>query len=73
LNFKDKLVQTFEDAKDSVNEALHRSEANAEQAKRDVAGEEMTPAEHASSMMNQAKNNVQADIDKTKRDLRNDE
>ncbi len=71
----DKAVDNARDAianvKDAANEAMHRSTAEAEQTKRDVAGELMTGGETAGSMLNQAKNSVQADIDAAKRDVRN--
>jgi hypothetical protein len=54
-----------------VNEATHRSTAEAEQTKRDVAGDQMTVGENAGSVLNQAKNSVQADMDAAKRDVRN--
>jgi hypothetical protein len=70
MGLKDELNKTIDDVKDAVHEGGHRSEAQAEQAKRDVAGDDMTASEKAASMANQAKNTVQADYDKTKRDLR---
>jgi hypothetical protein len=70
-----KAVDNAKDAvanvKDTVNEATHRSTAEAEQAKRDVAGDQMTVGENAGSMLNQAKNSVQADMDAAKREARN--
>jgi hypothetical protein len=71
----DKVVDKAKDAvanvKDATNEALHRGAAEAEQTKRDVAGDQMTVGENAGSMLNQAKNSVQADIDAAKREVRN--
>lgn len=71
----DKVVDKAKDAvanvKDAANEAAHRSAAEAEQTKRDVAGDQLTVGENASSMVNQAKNSVQANIDAAKRDVRN--
>ena len=71
----DKVVDKAKDAvanvKDAANEATHRGAAEAEQTKRDVAGDQMTVREKADSMVNQAKNSVQADIDAAKREVRN--
>jgi hypothetical protein len=71
----DKIVDKAKDAvanvKDAASEASHRSAAEAEQTKRDVAGDQMTVGENVGSMFNQAKNSVQADTDAAKRDVRN--
>jgi hypothetical protein len=66
----DNVKDTVENVKDAASEAKHRGAAEAEQQKRDVAGDEMTTGEKASSLINQAKNTVQGDIDATKRDVR---
>lgn len=65
------VKQGADNVKDSVSETGHRSAADGEQAKRDAAGDQMTPGEKAGSMFNQAKENVQADADAGKRDVRN--
>ncbi len=70
-NIKDAAGKTIDNAKDTVNEASHKGAAESEQAKRDVAGDQMTTSEKAGSMLNQAKNSVQGDVDATKRDVRN--
>jgi hypothetical protein len=70
MGLKEDIVKGVEDVKDSVNEAVHRGNANAEQAKRDVAGDQMTVGEKVGSAVNQAKENVQAEYDHTKRDVR---
>jgi hypothetical protein len=71
----DKVVDKAKDAianvQDAANEAAHRSAADAEQTKRDVAGDQMTVGENAGSMLNQAKNSAEADIDAAKRAVRN--
>jgi hypothetical protein len=59
-----------EDVKDRVSEASHRGAAEGEQAKRDVAGDTMTPGEQAGSVLNQGVENVEAGIDHAKRDVR---
>jgi hypothetical protein len=71
----DNVVDAVKDAaanvKDAASEATHRSVAEGEQAKRDVAGDQMTAGEKVGSMFNQAKNSTQADIDAAKQDVRN--
>ena len=58
------------DLHDAVKEEWHKGEADAEHAKRDAAGDAMTPGEYAGSMLNEAGSNAQAGIDRAKRDLR---
>ena len=67
----DKLKDAVENVKDAVSEGIHRATAQVEQQKREVAGDEMTTGEKASSMIKQEKQTVQADIDAMKRDDRN--
>ena len=67
----DGATHAIDNAKDAVSEAGHRSAAEAEHAKRDVAGEQMTTSEKIGSVVNQTKHTVQADIDASKRDVRN--
>ena len=67
----DSVKDPVDNVRDGVSEAGHRSQANAEQEKRNLAGDEMTTGEKAKSMFNQGKNDVQAEYDKTKRDVRN--
>ena len=71
MSFERDIDKTAKDVRDSVDELGHRTNANLEQTKRDVAGDAMTPGEKAKSMTNQAKNQVQADLDRAKRDIRN--
>ena len=58
------------DVKDFVSEAGHRGAAESEQAKRDVAGDTMTPGEHVGSVLNQGKENLEAGVDHAKREVR---
>jgi hypothetical protein len=67
---KDAFKHGAENVKDAVNEARHRGEAEGEQAKRDLAGDTLTPGEYAGSVVNQAVNSTQADISHAKRDIR---
>lgn len=66
----DNIKNVAEDVKDKVNEAGHRSTAEAEQARRDAAGDTMSPGEKAGSLLNQTKNSVQAEMDRAKQDAR---
>ena len=59
-----------EDVKDFVSEAGHRGAAESEQAKRDVAGDTMTPGEQVGSVLNQGKESLEAGVDHAKRDVR---
>ena len=66
----DAVEDTVKNVRDTVNEASHRNEAEAEHEKRQVAGDVMTPREKADSILNEGKNRVQAEWDKTKKDVR---
>ncbi len=70
MGLKDAFDKMGKDVKDTVNETGHRSAAEGEQAKRDVAGRDMTVGENVNSMANQAKENIQADTSATKREAR---
>ncbi len=67
----DGVKKGAENVKDSVSEAGHRSAAEGEQTKRDIAGDQMTTTEKIGSTLNQGKENVQAETDAAKRDVRN--
>jgi len=67
----DAVKKTADNVRDSLHEAGHRSSAEAERAKRDALGDEMTPGEKAGSALNEAKNRVQAEIDAGKQRIRN--
>ncbi|MBV9149736.1 MAG: hypothetical protein JO024_07715 [Candidatus Eremiobacteraeota bacterium] len=66
----DAIEDTVKDVRDSVNEASHRSEADAEKEKRNALGDAMTPGEKAGSLLNEGKNRLEAEWDKTKQDVR---
>jgi hypothetical protein len=66
----DTIKDAAKNAKDVITEAGHRSAAQGEQIKRDVAGDEMSASEKAGSMANQAKESVLAEVDRAKRGLR---
>ena len=66
----DKIKDTVRNAKDTIDEAMHRSTAEAEHMRRDVDGENMTTEEKLTSMANEAKHRTEAEIDKAKREVR---
>ncbi|HEY1680516.1 MAG TPA: hypothetical protein VGF98_02605 [Candidatus Tumulicola sp.] len=70
MGLKDEIVKGVKDVKDAIAEATHRSNAEAEQVKRDVAGDQMTPGEKVGSVANQVKESTQASYDEAKRNVR---
>jgi hypothetical protein len=70
MGLKDDIVKGVKDVKDSITEATHRSNAEAEQVKRDVAGDQMTTGEKVGSVANQVKESAQANYDEAKRNVR---
>lgn len=66
----DAIKKGVHDVEDRISEATHKSNADAEQAKRDVAGDTMTTGEKVDSVVNQGVENVQAGYAATKRDVR---
>jgi len=67
----DVVKGTVDDVRDTVHEASHRTQADAERARRET-DENMTPEERAKSMANEAKNRVQANVDAAKRNIRHE-
>jgi hypothetical protein len=70
MSIRHDIDKTVKDVKDAFNEGKHRGIADAEQASRDAAGDEMTAGEKADSMLNQAKHSVAAEVDRAKRKAR---
>jgi F0F1-type ATP synthase membrane subunit b/b' len=70
MGLKDDTTKALENTKDRLSEGGHDAVANAEQAKRDLVGDELTPDEVAGSKLNQAKNEIQAGVDRAKREIR---
>lgn len=66
----DELKKGAKNVKDAVTEAGHRSAAEGERAKREVAGDALTPSEKAGSVANEAKEDVLAGVDHLKRKAR---
>jgi hypothetical protein len=70
MSIQNDLKNTVGAVKDTLSEAGHKSAAEAEHARRDVAGDTMTTGEKIGSVANEAKNNVQAGIDHSKVEAR---
>lgn len=64
------VKKAVDDAKDALREVKHRTEADIEHAKRDVAGDEMTTGEKVKSFVKEDVENTKADVDKAKREIR---
>ncbi len=71
MDIKKNVQDTVKNARDAASEVLHRSTADAEHARRDVDGDEMTTGEKIASVGNEVKNRTQAEIDHAKRQVRN--
>jgi hypothetical protein len=70
MSIKDDIKNAVGAVKDSFSEAGHKSAAEAEHERRDLAGDTMTPGEQVGSIANEAKNNVQAGVDHAKVEAR---
>lgn len=70
MSIKDDLKNMVGAVKDTLSEAGHKSEAEAERSHREVAGDTMTTGEKVSSVANEATNNVQGGIDHAKAEAR---
>jgi hypothetical protein len=70
MSMKDDLKNAVGAVKDSFSEAGHKSAADAEHVRRDVAGDTMTTGEKVGSVANEGKNNIQAGIDHAKVEAR---
>jgi hypothetical protein len=71
MGLKEDLKKTVDNVKDAFNEAGHKVNAENEQAKRDLAGDALTPAETVKSVANQAKEESLAGMDRAKQAIRN--
>lgn len=70
MDIKKSVKDTIDNTRDATREALHRSTADAERARRDIDGDDMTATDKLKSVGNEVKNRTQAEIDKTKREVR---
>jgi hypothetical protein len=69
-NVKHGFKHAAADVKDAANEVKHRSEADAEKTKRDVAGDQLTPGEYAGSVVKESVSRTKAGVDQAKRNVR---
>jgi hypothetical protein len=70
MNIAKKVRDTVDNARDSMKETMHRSTADAEQARREATGGTMTPGDEIASVANEVKNRVEAVGHKVRRELR---
>ncbi len=66
----DKISKAIDDVADTVKEGVHRTAAEGERAKRDVAGDTMTPGERAGSVINEAGDELKAGVERARRNVR---
>ncbi len=64
------LGDIINNVKDTINEGGHKSAAEGEQAKRDVAGDQMSVGDKAKSMLNQTVESAKGETAAAKRDVR---
>ncbi len=70
MGLMDGIKKTVDQAADKLSEAGHKTNAEAEHASRDVAGDAMTPGDKLGSMAKEGKENVLGGVDHAKRDIR---
>jgi gas vesicle protein len=70
VSFKETAKKAIDDVDDAVHEIGHRGAAEAERAKREAAGDNMTLGEKTQSVVNEGSNRVAAEVDRVKRDVR---
>ncbi len=66
----DAVKHAVDDTKDALHEAGHRTAADAEKARRDALGGEMTPGEKVDSVAHEITDRAKAKVDEAKRKLR---
>jgi hypothetical protein len=66
----DAIKRTADDVRDAIHEGWHRTEADAEEARRDNLGDELPAPEKAKSVLREVKERTQAEIDAAKREVR---
>ncbi len=70
MGLMDGIKKAVDNVADAVSEAGHKTNAEAEHATRDVAGDAMTPGEKLGSVVNEGKENLLGGVDHAKRDVR---
>jgi len=72
MSLKDNLEKAVDNVKDAFKEGEHRGAAEGERAKRDVAGDAMTPGEKLGSAVKEAGHDLAGDAHAARRDLRDE-
>ncbi len=70
MGLMDGIKKTVDNVTDKLSEAGHKTNAEAEHASRDVAGDAMTPGEKMGSVVNEGKEDLLAGVDHAKVDVR---
>lgn len=70
MSIKHEIDKTARDVKDATSETYHRTAADAEKARREAEGDEMTSGEKLESVADEAKHRVHAGADAAKRSIR---
>ena len=70
MGLLDGIKKAVDNVADAVSEAGHKTAAEGEHAKRDVAGDAMTPGENVKSIVNEGKENLLGGVDHAKREVR---
>ncbi|GAC1310032.1 MAG: hypothetical protein NVS2B3_17210 [Vulcanimicrobiaceae bacterium] len=70
MGLMDGIKKAVDNVADSLSEAGHKTNAEAEHASREVAGDTMTPGEKLGSAFNEGKENLLGGVDHAKRDVR---
>jgi hypothetical protein len=68
----DAVKRGVDDARDTMNEAAHRTDAELERQRREANPDGLSPGEKVSSALKEGKDRVLAEVDKAKRDARHD-
>jgi len=66
----DAVKKTVDDARDGLNEARHRGEADLEREHRESEGDSMTAGDKAGSLAKEVKERMLSEVDGAKRKLR---
>lgn len=70
MSLKENLEKAVENVKDAFKEGEHRGAAEGERAKREAAGEMMTPGEKLGSVVQEAGHDLAGDAHAARRDIR---
>jgi hypothetical protein len=71
MGLKETITNAIDNVSDKLSEIGHNANAESEAAKRDVAGDALTPGEKIGSLANEGKERLLAGVDAAKQDARN--